>query len=54
MRLKYPSKLEEPFAMSAVANASAKDQRSNRGADAESEVIRESAGVGKAHTLPNS
>jgi len=36
--------------MSAVANASAKDQRSNRGLgqDAESEIIRESAGVGKA------
>ena len=50
MKSKHPAKLEEPLAMSAIADASAEDQGSNRGLgqNAESKIIGELAGVGKA------
>ena len=50
VRSEHPAQLEEPLAMSAIADTSAEDQRSNRGLgqNADSKIIGELAGVGKA------
>ena len=55
-RLKYPPELEEPLAMSAVADASSKNQRPHGGLrqNAHGKVIGELAGAGKPYILPNS